>query len=219
LGGRNVACERVQSFQLPPYPGLFAAHFADGERRLQAMVSSGFDRHGSPRPGPLLPGLERRAKPSIAKAVRIGGAILFPRQQARRAAAAQLLLDISPIRCRAPVALRGSRRRRKQQQFKALVVQALRQRSGQPRKAGATHITVHDPPLLTPNVRAMTRSVRPWCLKRRTSRIRRIDNLSVGIGLPRWLNEKSVARLSCRSKRPAPPNVAHDRLKSPLTMR
>jgi hypothetical protein len=37
----------------------------------------------------------------------------------------------------------------------------------------------------------MTRSVRPWCLKRRTSLIRRIDNLWVGIGLPHWLNEAS----------------------------
>src|SRR5712671_8019928 len=36
----------------------------------------------------------------------------------------------------------------------------------------------------------MTRSVRPWCLKRRTSLIRRIDNLWVGIRLPHWLNEK-----------------------------
>ena len=53
--------------------------------------------------------------------------------------------------------------------------------------------------------RAMTRSVRPWCLKRRTSLIRRIDNLWVGIGLPHWLNEKPVARLSCRPKRLAPP--------------
>jgi hypothetical protein len=49
-------------------------------------------------PRPLLPGLEGGAKPGIAKAVRIGGAILFPQQQARHAAAAQLLLDISPIR-------------------------------------------------------------------------------------------------------------------------
>jgi hypothetical protein len=72
--------------------------------------------------------------------------------------------------------------------------------------------------LLTPNIRAMTRSVRPWCLKRRTSLIRRIDNLwGVGIGLPHWLNEKPVARLSCRPK-PAPPKGAHDRLKSLLTM-
>jgi hypothetical protein len=32
-------------------------------------------------------------------------------------------------------------------------------------------------------MRAMTRSVRPWaCLKRKTSLIRRIDNLSAGIG-------------------------------------
>jgi hypothetical protein len=37
----------------------------------------------------------------------------------------------------------------------------------------------------------MTRSVRPWCLKRRTSLIRRIDNLWVGIGLPHRLNEAS----------------------------
>src|SRR5664280_1182369 len=64
----------------------------------------------------------------------------------------------------------------------------------------------------------MTRSVRPWCLKRRTSLIRRIDNLWVGIGLPHWLNEKPVARLSCRPKRPAPPKGAHDRLKSLLTI-
>jgi hypothetical protein len=62
------------------------------------------------------------------------------------------------------------------------------------------------------------RSVRPWCLKRRTSLIRRIDNLWVGIGLPHWLNEKPVARLSCRPKRPAPPKGAHDRLKSLLTI-
>src|SRR6202022_3638241 len=115
--------------------------------------------------------------------------------------------------CRAPVALRGCRRRRKQQQFKALVVQALRRRPGHPPKAAGPPKTGHDP-----NVRALTRAVRPWCLKRRTSRIRRIDNLSVGIRLPHWLNEKSVARLSCRSKRPAPPNVAHDRLKSLLTI-
>ena len=33
-------------------------------------------------------------------------------------------------------------------------------------------------PLLTPNIRAMTRSVRPWCLKRRISLTRRIDNLA-----------------------------------------
>src|SRR5438132_9717265 len=72
----------------------------------------------------------------------------------------------------------------------------------------------------------MTRSVRPWCLKRRTSLIRRIDNLSVGIRLPHWLNEKSVARLSCRPKRLAPPKrcsrspeiAAHDPLKSLLTI-
>src|SRR5664279_3685642 len=65
---------------------------------------------------------------------------------------------------------------------------------------------------------AMTRSVRPWCLKRRTSRIRRIDNLWVGIRIPHWLNEKPIARLSCRPKRPAPPKGAHDRLKSMLTI-
>src|SRR4051812_32950460 len=35
------------------------------------------------------------AKPGIAKSVRIGRAVLFPQQQARHAAAAQLLLDIS----------------------------------------------------------------------------------------------------------------------------
>src|SRR5450432_3916044 len=72
----------------------------------------------------------------------------------------------------------------------------------------------------------MTRSVRPWCLKRRTSLIRRIDNLWVGIGLPHWLNEKPVARLSCRPKRQAPPKrcsrspeiAAHDALKSSLTI-
>src|ERR1700736_4724716 len=72
----------------------------------------------------------------------------------------------------------------------------------------------------------MTRSVRPWYLKRRTSLIRRIDNLWVGIGLPHGLNEKSVARLSCRPKRPAPPKrcsrspeiAAHDALKSLLTI-
>src|SRR5437879_8937635 len=72
----------------------------------------------------------------------------------------------------------------------------------------------------------MTRSVRPWYLKRRTSLIRRIDNLWVGIGLPHGLNEKSVARLSCRPKRPAPPKrcsrspeiAAHDPLKSLLTI-
>src|SRR6202140_4787252 len=72
----------------------------------------------------------------------------------------------------------------------------------------------------------MTRSVRPWYLKRRTSLIRRIDNLWVGIGLPHGLNEKSVARLSCRPKRPAPPKrcsrspeiAAHDALKSALTI-
>src|SRR5487761_2185184 len=67
-------------------------------------------------------------------------------------------------------------------------------------------------------MRAMTRSVRPWCLKRRTSLIRRIDNLWVGIGSPHWLNEEAVARLSCRPKRPAPPKGAHDRLKSLLTI-
>ena len=66
--------------------------------------------------------------------------------------------------------------------------------------------------------RSSIEATRPWCLKRRTSRIRRIDNLWVGIGLPHWLNEKPVARLSCRSKRPAPPKGAHDRLKSLLTM-
>jgi hypothetical protein len=72
--------------------------------------------------------------------------------------------------------------------------------------------------LLTPNVRAMTRSVRPWCLKRKTSLIRRIDNLWVGIGLPHRLNEKPVVRLSCRPKRPASPKGAHDRLESVLTI-
>jgi AcrR family transcriptional regulator len=55
-------------------------------------------------------------------------------------------------------------------------------------------------------------------LKRKTSLIRRIDNLWVGIGLPHRLNEKPVVRLSCRPKRPAPPKGAHDRLKSLLTM-
>src|SRR5450759_3691727 len=39
-----------------------------------------------------LTGLESRAKPGIAKAVGIGGAILFPQQQACHAAAAQFLL-------------------------------------------------------------------------------------------------------------------------------
>ena len=57
---------------------------------------------------------QSRAKPSKAKAVLIGGAILVPLQQARHAAAAHLLLDISPIRCRAPCALRGCRRRGEQ---------------------------------------------------------------------------------------------------------
>jgi hypothetical protein len=65
----------------------------------------------------------------------------------------------------------------------------------------------------------MTRSVSPWCLKRKTSLIRRIDNLSAGIGLPHWLNEKPVSRLSCRPKRPAPRKTgAHDPLKSLLTI-
>jgi hypothetical protein len=32
------------------------------------------------------------------------------------------------------------------------------------------------------------------------------------------LNEKPIARLSCRPKRPAPPKGAHDRLKSLLTI-
>src|SRR5665647_1973210 len=67
-------------------------------------------------------------------------------------------------------------------------------------------------------MRAMTRSVRPCCLQRRTSLIRRIDNLWVGIGLPHRLNEKPVARLSCRPKRLAPQKSAHDRLKSLLTI-
>src|ERR1019366_4806969 len=52
--------------------------------------------------------------------------------------------------------------------------------------------------------RSSIEATRPWCLKRRTSRIRRIDNLWVGIGLPHWLNEKPVARLNCRPKPPAP---------------
>src|SRR5450631_175405 len=47
-----------------------------------------------------------------------------------------------------------------------------------------------------------------WFPSRRTSLIRRIDNLWVGIGLPHWLNEKPVARLSCRPKRPALPTKA-----------
>jgi hypothetical protein len=82
-------------------------------------------------------------------------------------------------------------------------------------------------PLLTPIICAMTRSVRPWCLKRRTSLIRRIDNLWVGIGSPHWLNEEAVTRLSCRPKHPAPAKrcsrsaeiVAHDLAKYLLTMR
>ena len=131
---------------------LHGAHFAgDGIEDVDGVASK-IDEHLLPtdvglthaRPRPLLPGLEGRAKPGIAKAVRIGGAILFPQQQACHAAAAQLLLDISPIRCRAPVALRGCRRRWEQQQLQALVVQALRQWPGQPRKAGATHVSMHD---------------------------------------------------------------------------
>ncbi|MCK1569476.1 hypothetical protein IVB08_37210 [Bradyrhizobium sp. 173] len=42
----------------------------------------------------------------------------------------------------------------------------------------------------------MTQSLKPQAFshpKRRTSLIRRIDNLWVGIGLPHWLNENSVA--------------------------
>jgi hypothetical protein len=96
------------------------------------------------RAGTLLPGLEGRAKPGIAKAVGIGGAILLPQQQACHTAAAQLLLHVSPIGCRSPVALRSRRWCREQQQLQALVVHALRQRPGQPRKAGTPHITMHD---------------------------------------------------------------------------
>ena len=102
---------------------LHGAHFAgDGIEDIDSVAGE-IDEHllaadvglAHARPRPLLPGLEGRAKPGIAKAVRIGGAILFPQQQARHAAAAQLFLDISPIRCRAPVALRGCCRRREQQ--------------------------------------------------------------------------------------------------------
>jgi hypothetical protein len=92
----------------------------------------------------LLPGLEGRAKPRIAKAVRIGGAILFPQQQACHAAAAQLFLHINPIGYRSAVALRRCRRRREQQQLQTIVVHPLGQRPSQPRKPGSPQITMHD---------------------------------------------------------------------------
>ncbi|MET4222367.1 hypothetical protein ABIB00_007604, partial [Bradyrhizobium sp. LB14.3] len=69
---------------------------------------------------------------------------------------------------------------REQQQLQALVVHPFRKRPSEPRKARRRTYPCTTP-LLTPNMRAMTRSVRPWCLKRRTSLIRRIDNLWVGI--------------------------------------
>jgi hypothetical protein len=102
---------------------LHGPHFAgDGIEDVDGVAGE-IDEHLLPtdvglthaRASALLPGLEGRAKPGIAKAARIGGAILFPQQQACHATAAQLLLDISPIRCRAPVALRGCHRRREQQ--------------------------------------------------------------------------------------------------------
>ena len=92
----------------------------------------------------LLPRLEGRAKPRIAKAVGIGGAILFPQQQACHAAAARLLLHIGPIGYRSAVAVRRCRRRREQQQLQAIVVHPLGQRPGQPRKPGSPQITMHD---------------------------------------------------------------------------
>ncbi|MEH6952770.1 hypothetical protein V4R08_16035 (plasmid) [Nitrobacter sp. NHB1] len=65
----------------------------------------------------------------------------------------------------------------------------------------------------------MTRSVNPWCLKRKTSLIRRIDNLSVGIGLPHRLNEEPVTRLSLSAEASGTrERGAHDRLKSLLTI-
>jgi hypothetical protein len=131
---------------------LHGAHFAgDGIEDVDGVAGE-IDEHLLPtdvglthaRARTLLPGLEGRAKPGIAKAVGIGGAILFPQQQACHAAAAQFLLHINPIGCRSPVALRGCRRRREQQQLQALVVHALRQWPAQPRKACAPHITMHD---------------------------------------------------------------------------
>jgi hypothetical protein len=117
---------------------LHGAHFAgDGIEDVDGVAGE-IDEHLLPtdvglthaRARTLLPGLEGRAKPGIAKAVGIGGAILFPQQQACHAAAAQFLLHINPIGCRSPVALRGCRRRREQQQLQALVVHALRQWPG-----------------------------------------------------------------------------------------
>jgi len=58
----------------------------------------------------------------------------------------------------------------------ALVVHSLRQRPVQPRQTGSPHVTMRNA-ITHPQLRAMTRSVRPWCIKRKTSLIRRIDNL------------------------------------------
>jgi len=95
------------------------------EHLLAAHVRLAQRRAHSP-----LPGLEGRAKPRIAKAVGIGGAILFPQEHTRHAAAAQLLLHIGPVRRRPTVALRGRRRRREEEQLKAFVVHLLGQRLG-----------------------------------------------------------------------------------------
>ena len=65
---------------------LHGAHFAgDGIEDIDGVAGE-IDEYLLPTdvglthawPGPLLPGLERCTKPGIAKAVRIGGAILFP---------------------------------------------------------------------------------------------------------------------------------------------
>jgi hypothetical protein len=96
------------------------------------------------RARPPFPGLEGRAKPRIAKAVGIGGAILFPQQDPRHAAAAQLLLHIAPIGHRPLGALRRRLRRREQKQLKAFVIHPFGQRPAQSGKPGAPQITMHD---------------------------------------------------------------------------
>jgi len=131
---------------------LHGSHFAgDGIEDVDGIAGE-IDEHLLPadvglthaRARTLLPGFEGRAKPGIAEAVGIGGAILLPQQQPCHTATAQFLLHINPIGDRSPVALRGCRRRREQQQLQALVVHALRQRPAQPGKAGTPHVTMDD---------------------------------------------------------------------------
>ena len=140
------------------------------------------------RAQPALEGAVLLAEPTVAEPVRMSGAIFLPQERQGDALAPHLLVERRPFRSRTSARRIRGRSRREQKALQRRVVEPVRQGQPKPAMRARWRYEFTDP-LLSDMARPITRSLNPLSnFKRRTSRIFRIDNLSVGMD-PSLLDE------------------------------